>query len=102
MLRRLESGKAGVLCEWDAADGQVGVAFAGGREQGYERLEALQSFLIRETGITWVDLELVERHQTICGMGVVALIWRAQVSPPGGADLVAGAIGAALGVTVDP
>lgn len=97
---RVESREAGVVCEWDPETGDVGVAFSG--EGGMEMLQGLWVWLYRETGLTWDDLEIRERRGSGSGSGsgrcgLYGVLWRARVTPSGGADLIGQAIWVALG-----
>jgi len=49
-------------------------------------------------GVEWQDLEMTERFRGVCGMRVMALVWRGEVLNGDGAERVAEVVSAGLGV----
>jgi hypothetical protein len=64
------------------------------------RLITLQSVL-HNTGVEWVDTELMEKVRPVCGVRAAALVWRAQMRTGGGARNVARILAGALGTSLD-
>jgi hypothetical protein len=100
-MRRLTVPALQLIFEWDD-DGQ-GFAWAQATRNVQERRAAYEcvrsvSESAEGLGVAWQDDELTERYRPVCGMTVMALVWRGQVLSAGGAQALADVIMAGLDV----
>lgn len=105
-MRRLETERSSSLrlvLEWDEDTETVAIAQGAvdetERDMAYERLIRLQG-IMREQGMHWLDMELMERHRPVCGVRGMALVWRAEMRSDGGARKVAELVAMGLGANV--
>lgn len=97
-LRRLEVKEMQMIFEWDDADNGFALAVAcGDRDVAYGIVRGIGETASR-LGVVWEDMELTERYRPVCGMRIMALVWRGEVVSEGGVQELADVILRGLGV----
>jgi len=100
-LRRMSVPAMHLIFEWedDGPEFAFAIACRGVEERqvAYGMVRGVSEAASR-LGVEWQDLEMTERFRPVCGMTVMALVWRGEVLNGDGAERVAEVVSAGLGV----
>lgn len=100
-LRRLSVPTLHLIFEWNDAPEERHFAWAQAVRNMTERRIAYECVRVvgesaSRLGLDWVDEEMTERYRPVCGMTVMALVWRGEMQGEASAQRMADVILAGL------